>query len=328
MKASLRALLSGVIDYAGLFPPAKLPLEEAIRNYARYRTEPESWMLGRFICPANRLEELVPPRAGLDAGTVATPWVFSVLSRGGKSLEELQSALVADFADINAFRSACGAAVRIDALELRLPAAVEWEALDQLHTRPLFMPLFILAAGLVKDQGPPPFTAWLEAELAGDWHGPLKKLIDMLAEVNRDGDRVGFKLRCGGTDAAAFPTSEQVAFIITACRDANVPLKFTAGLHHPIRHFDPGMQVHMHGFLNVLIAAVLARARQLDEERVRQIVAEEDPECFGFEENTITWEDCWVGENQIKTARRYGVISFGSCSFDEPRDDLRALGLL
>src|SRR3954447_588364 len=60
MTASLRALLANVIDYAGLFPPAQLPLDAAIRNYARYRAEPESWMLGRFICPAARLAELSP----------------------------------------------------------------------------------------------------------------------------------------------------------------------------------------------------------------------------------------------------------------------------
>src|SRR6516165_211295 len=52
MLPSVRALLSRIIDYAGMFPPAQLPLEQAIRNYARYRTEPESWMLGRFVCPA------------------------------------------------------------------------------------------------------------------------------------------------------------------------------------------------------------------------------------------------------------------------------------
>src|SRR5579871_4947635 len=60
MSASLRALLAGVIDYAGLFPPAKLPLDRAVRHYARYRTEPEGWMLGRFVCPASRLMELAP----------------------------------------------------------------------------------------------------------------------------------------------------------------------------------------------------------------------------------------------------------------------------
>src|SRR5438067_11130110 len=58
MRQSLRALLEGVIDYAGLFPPAKLPLEQAVRNYARYHSEPESWMLARFVCPEKQLADL------------------------------------------------------------------------------------------------------------------------------------------------------------------------------------------------------------------------------------------------------------------------------
>src|SRR5438067_7404264 len=58
MSPSLRALLTGIIDYAGLFPPANLPLDQAIRHYARYRTEPESWMLARFVCPAKRLVDM------------------------------------------------------------------------------------------------------------------------------------------------------------------------------------------------------------------------------------------------------------------------------
>src|SRR5437870_206137 len=58
MSASLRALLDQSIDYAGLFPPAKLPLDEALRNYARYRKETESWMLSHFVSPVERLAEL------------------------------------------------------------------------------------------------------------------------------------------------------------------------------------------------------------------------------------------------------------------------------
>ena len=55
-----RALLSGMVDYAGLFPPAQLPLEKAVREYALHLGEAEAWVLGRFIIPAQRLEELEP----------------------------------------------------------------------------------------------------------------------------------------------------------------------------------------------------------------------------------------------------------------------------
>src|SRR5262249_54512590 len=66
--------------------------------------------------------------------------------------------------------------------------------------------------------------------------------------------RACFKLRCGGLEASTFPSVEQVSAAIAACRDASVPLKFTAGLHHPIRHFSGEVQTKMHGFINVFVA--------------------------------------------------------------------------
>jgi hypothetical protein len=55
---SLRALLEGLIDYAGLFPPAALSMQDAVRNYARYREEEYAWALGRFVVPADRAHEV------------------------------------------------------------------------------------------------------------------------------------------------------------------------------------------------------------------------------------------------------------------------------
>jgi hypothetical protein len=137
----------------------------------------------------------------------------------------------------------------------------------------------------------------------------------------------GFKLRCGGVNAAAFPSCEQVAFVIAACRDAKVPLKFTAGLHHPVRHFNAGVQTHMHGFLNVFVAGVLAHARGLSEEQLRPILGEEDAKEFAFDDAGLRWKDWQATTDEIAAARRI-VTSFGSCRFDEPRNDLRALGWL
>src|SRR5271166_5986544 len=70
MYASLRALMTNVIDYAGLFPPAQLPLDQALRNYASYREGPDAWMLGRFVCPAAKLAELTsfPPLSVVGCG--------------------------------------------------------------------------------------------------------------------------------------------------------------------------------------------------------------------------------------------------------------------
>ena len=65
MTASIRALLEGLIDYAGVFPPATLPVAEAARNFARYRGGADAWMLARFVFPARRLAELAAFAASL-----------------------------------------------------------------------------------------------------------------------------------------------------------------------------------------------------------------------------------------------------------------------
>src|SRR5690348_16362399 len=98
MFASLRALLEHSLDYAGLFPPAQLPLDEAIRNYALYLQQPHAWMLGHFVCPANRHGELKPYQA--DVLSVRPSFSFSALGRGGSSFAEWLTGLQADLTDI------------------------------------------------------------------------------------------------------------------------------------------------------------------------------------------------------------------------------------
>jgi hypothetical protein len=83
----------------------------------------------------------------------------------------------------------------------------------------------------------------------------------------------------------------------------------------------------MHGFLNVFGAGVLAYARGLNAEQLLPIVQEEDPAAFRFDDTGFQWRDVRASIEEIVTARQR-VIAFGSCSFEEPRDDLHALGLL
>jgi hypothetical protein len=83
----------------------------------------------------------------------------------------------------------------------------------------------------------------------------------------------------------------------------------------------------MHGFLNVLGAAVLALEHQWKEAEIIQMLDDEDPGSFSFTDDVFAWRDWEIPSAKI-SARRELVTSLGSCSFDEPRDDLRALKLL
>lgn len=313
VTASLRALLAGVIDYAGLFPPAALPLEESIRNYARYAggddESGQRWMLGRFICPAARLVELVPFVGDLfDADR---PLVIAALGRGGRDAAEFVQNLGADVDAIGAFRGTVGGSADVDVFETRLPgstAAALPGVLDEIALR----------------FGESWLRRFCEAGFEPNWRESLPHAIRAIA--GRPG--LGYKLRSGGVEAGAFPSPEQVACAIIACRDAGVPMKFTAGLHHPVGHFDAGIGTKMHGFLNVYVACVLARARQIDESLTCAVLEEEHVGAFTFSGEALRWRDLAASISEVEAARRDFAISFGSCSFDEPRDDLRSLRLI
>jgi hypothetical protein len=293
VKASLRALLSDVIDYAGMFPPAQLDLDAAIRNYARYRSQPEAWMLGRFICRAEQLADL-DAYASLFA---EQPLRLSVLAGTAPLERDLCSPEQFDLTREWA---------RVEAQEVRVPpGGLDPSAVNE------------MGGGR---------RVFIECALSERWQDDVSQAVTSL--VSAPECRFGFKLRCGGADASAVPSAEQVAFVISKCRDAGVPLKLTAGLHHPFRHVDPGLQCHVHGFVNLFVAGVLTWSLQLDPPDIQAIVEEEDPRQFRFEDDLLVWNEAQALLDEIEDARRDRVISFGSCSFDEPREDLRRFDLL
>ncbi len=339
MKASLRALLSGVIDYAGLFPPAQLPLEQALKNYAEYRAGPDAWMLGRFVCPAAKLAELTefPPLSVVGRGG-------NSVGQGGTTIQEFLAGQRQDQQDMLAIISRRPGAV-IDGYEVRLGGELiqarfnidrrkispheiaEWSKFEARLKRAKSRLQFehekelLEAIAGVKAPG----TTFFEIDRSYEL-GFTNRLIALLAE--QSGRGFGLKIRCGGAIASAVPSVAALNLALTFCRLAGVPIKFTAGLHHPLRWFDKALGVKAHGFLNVFLAGVLSHARQLDERALKQILEEREIGSFHFDENGLGWKDICATTDEVIAARRHLVTSFGSCSFDEPREDLRALGLM
>ena len=138
----------------------------------------------------------------------------------------------------------------------------------------------------------------------------------------------GAKIRCGGVTAEAFPPVEAVAAFVVACRDAGVRFKATAGLHHPVRHVEQSTGFHMHGFLNLLAAAVFAHADGIGEGELAALLAEEDPAAFSVDADGLAVHGHHAGAAAIAAARAELFAAYGSCSFSEPVEDLTALGVL
>lgn len=310
--------MSRIIDYAGMYPPANLPLEEAFQNFVAYQDSPDSWMLSRFVIPAKRLPHLSPLMPAS-----ASMLSFTALGRGGSSADEFLANLKLDIDDTLTFRETHGAGVIVDMFEAALPSSALTDS-TQAHD------LVKESSDVLNKNGitvffEAPFDAAQGKPFGEGWQPRAENLIRALRKLK---DRhVGFKLRTGGVTADAFPSTEQVAWAIATVRDAGVPIKCTAGLHHPVRHYNDSVQAKMHGFLNVFGAGVLAEAKDLSQAQIQSILEDENPENFTFDENGFTWRDLRVANSKVLNIRQF-TTSFGSCSFDEPREDLRKLGIL
>lgn len=313
---SLHALFGESIDYAGLFPPAALALEPALDNHADYGRSHDAWMLGCFVLPMTKLPEAGRLLAGrFDA---EHPFRVSALASKansvGESLDDLRAGLCA-LAD---FQKVHGAVVSVEQLEMSLPPDVTSEtALGSLLKN---------AADLIEE------TCGSEKPLRAFWEIPvsdqLPARLQRIASHNADTLRpFGAKLRTGGTEAAAIPSPARLADALVAARDAWVALKFTAGLHHPFRRYDAGVAAPMHGFVNVFAAGMLLHRHLIDPSLVRTVLEDETPGNFQFDAEGFQWRGHRVISGEIAETRAF-VTSFGSCSFDEPREDLRAAHLL
>jgi hypothetical protein len=307
-----RVLLQGLIDYAGLFPPASLGIEAAVARYREARHGAHTWVLGRFISTASRLEEL----AGVLTATMTVgepTWPISVVLDGD---------VAAAAAAAQSFDAHMGNAAEVVLTEVRPPiAAVS-------PTDPGEMSRVVTEVARAATSVSPTVTALIEVRQTSDWDAGIPTAVEAIAAARRSvGRSVGAKFRCGGTVADAFPSPEQIARFLSACRSSGVPYKTTAGLHHPIRHFDPDLGVMMHGFLNVLAAAALAE-EGADESMLVEVLSETDPTALRVTRSSLEWRSSRVGVATIRALRSDRFPSYGSCSFDEPVTDLIELGVL
>lgn len=293
-------LLRDLIDYAGLFPPASLAMTPAVANYDAYGRMEWNWILGRFVVPVPWLGEFEEVFAALPESAAGfTNWRLSVL---------LGSDAVADVVRIREFnariaRSSLKGRAAVEAVEVKVGTPEEVRRLS----------------GII----PVEFDTYLEV--------PLSSCAPCIAAIADCGRRA--KIRTGGETADKFPAPESVIEFIRLCAAAEVPFKATAGLHHPLRSahrftYQPESPSGiMHGFVNVFLAAAFLRAG-IEAKLALQLLEEQSAQAFHFDFDGVGWRQHRLSRDEIIAARRRFAISFGSCSFTEPIDDLRSLHLL
>jgi hypothetical protein len=304
LSPALRALLAQSVDYAGLFPPAELELEPALKNYAAYLRSPDSWMLGAFVLPIARFTAAEKQLPLFDEGA---PLRISALGPKTDKVNDLRAKLPGILDAIRQFQSRWSGIASVPQLEIVIPSGYDVRLIGDLYrgSRELGVRVFCESPAAEAEQS-----------------------IAVLAQVDTTRDfPLGFKLRTGGVTADAFPDAALIARGLVASVRDSVPIKFTAGLHHPVRQFRDEVKGKMYGFLNVLGAGVMAAEHGWDQATAVEMLVDEDPRSFAFDEETFSWREWKVTADRIRLHRKR-VTSFGSCSFDEPREDLRALHLL
>jgi hypothetical protein len=295
---ALRVLLRGVVDYAGLFPPASLEMSAAAAEYASQRAGADSWMLGRFVLPAARLSEFEQAARPVMPFEAWQSWALSALLSG--DVEE-------DVARCEQFnerhRDARQGAVHVDTVELKVHTGRD-----------------VAHAGELLDQN---FDTYMEVPVSED----PAHLIEAISKT-----RAKAKIRTGGTTGDTFPTSAQVIRFIARCLEHNVAFKATAGLHHPWRseyrltYAPDAERGTMFGFLNVLLATA-ALASGMDERAATQLLEAREADRVEFTSDGVRLGGVELDVANLSRARE-AMASFGSCSFAEPVQDLRALHLL
>ncbi|MBX3385438.1 MAG: hypothetical protein KF768_02595 [Phycisphaeraceae bacterium] len=319
-----RVLMGGLIDYAGLFPPAKLPMKSAVEKYDRCLRSDHAWMLGRFIVPVSRLGEfrdattqLLPRVQGESEPGYEQPWLVSALIDG-----DLERDFDAIFEFNHRHAQAINGLAMIDAVELRVPAP---DASGGGTSPSNFIDTAI-------ESMPEELFAFFEVPSAmlSDCRGVVASLA---------GADAAAKIRTGGVTTDAFPPADAVASFLIACAAADVPFKATAGLHHAVRaHYPLTYEPNcpkwlMHGFVNIFTSAALVRTHRVASEAVVELLEDTNPHAFVFGRDLLTWKHPRLGSfgltlEQLAHTRETFALSYGSCSFDEPVSELCAMGVL
>ena len=270
--------------------------------FKRYLQGRESWIMNSIVLPIDRLTEA--------AGSFEdTPFRLTAIHRRTEDSHQWLDRLREDCSQLRSFLAA-HPQVAIQALEIPLPKSGQTseianrveELVPLVNDHRVFLEL-------------PPGESSLRDEVAATKAALQRHRLSLW----------GIKLRMGGTVPSAFPSIAMVADVLAAVRDHQVSIKFTAGLHHPLCHWNNELGVHMHGFINVLMAAMFAHACRLPPKNIETILADERSKDFVFTGNVARWLDLPIRTELIEDLRRL-IVGFGSCSVDEPLGDLRTLG--
>lgn len=286
---ALDALLHGLIDYAGLFPPAQLAMTDAVRNHANYLAGPHRGKLGRFIVPVARLEEFEAAVATLNA-EAQHEWRLSVLAGADPK------------ADLNAILSfnARQADARIVSIETKATTPADIAKADAF---------------------PPVFEVWVELPVHKDLDANLAELKSIGRGAKLRAGGVTPDAFPAPADVASFLAAcRDHGLVAKATAGLHHPLRGEFALTYAAG----APRGTMFGFLNVFLAAALLQSGGNTADAT-MLLSDGDPRHFACTSDALAWRNHQFTRPQLESTRKQLLRSFGSCSFTEPIEGLQEL---
>lgn len=307
------ALLGGCIDYAGTFPPAALPLSEALKTAASWRKSSRlPWLMARVALPLSDITHL-SAKTLYDSGADGSTWLFAALGTPETDPEAYSKTLEWDLREVKrcnerGFDSSCRQWI------------VSYESKPPVETVSDLRTFLFRGMNRFLNRELGRLDPYIEISFEGEWEKRFHSIAEILAEwcdeSSESGIVPGIKVRTGGK---IVPSARQLATAITATLSHGLRFKATQGLHDAVTHGP-----HF-GFVNLFSALTLFQvlgSEKFGPALVEGCLSDGEKKNFRFEPNAIVWKEFRVETDSIEAARRRHAGVFGSCSLDEPEASL------
>ncbi|APJ04736.1 hypothetical protein [Silvanigrella aquatica] len=313
---SLNIFMQGLLDYAGLFPPATLSLQDALKNFAEYHHHDQKKWLGKFILPANKIDETISLLNNLNTfSTLNQKAPFSIILNSCDKLTDYPNYLEKDLIIINNFRKKFETTIDILSFEF-LPPKEIFEPKN--HT---LLNDFISIFNNKIDYYKHKLEFYCELPLNPFLNEYIKSIIQCNNKQNSY--KLSIKLRTGGVTPQQIPKSIEIAQAILLCAQEKISLKATAGLHVPVPNDNSDVGARLHGFLNIFSSLLLCYDHLLSIEEIDEIISHCSYEDFKFTDEGLFVRNKFISNEKMQQFRNLYIKSFGTCSFLEPIEHLQ-----
>lgn len=349
-QTAAAGLVSLLIDDAAVFPPGLAPLPSAVTAHRRIQRSGLSDWIGPLLVPAGRHSDLLPLVGHLLSDEVP----LTEAPRG-------EAPLAKKPLDETPLEAAQGDRTQLLGIVLIAPATDPLTALQTALTSLAGVPgVSVTGVEMPLPPGtidPGPTIAALDAMLAPGMGAALEfdsadpaAVLTALARARSQSHRLlRGKFRTGGTTTTSTPDADTLAAVIVGAVTSNMPIKFTAGLHHAVTGPHGVGGSLQYGVLNVLqavqsaiagngpddgasdgaqaVSGVGAGASEGDDARVRTGKDAIIRQLLSTDGSRLATAVHGWSANDIAAVRSI-FTSFGCCGVTEPLTELAELGVI